>query len=727
MAVDRPEVDRLLHRASRRRVWREAAWWFEWSYQNLVRLPVLCIFPLIAVLASAGLYTGTSQGQDFLRTLLARLEASEAHPIISTSNVCALFAHVALGLSAWHPARWLLARDFHDFPLDHKLVRVSRSRLPPILGSTPLFATGIGFLRVALEDTHHMTTGLVMAGAYIGLSGAMFVMLGDRASSMVARFRISPESGVYVDTMPIQAKLSVVWAFVSFLFLAVLLVAWPVSLPRVMGAVSLTLGCLSAFSMVGGYVLTYWPLSRGVSVRPAALLALLLFSAFNDNHDMRVADDFAKHPDAALAHRPTPEEYFHAWKARQAKCRKEPTPSGRVPLVVVAAAGGGIRAAFWSSAVLHDIRVRLGQGSAFDCALFALSGVSGGSLGVTAFVASEYGVHGWRNPDHTAPTDPLSHDFLSPAAGGLFFTDFIQRFLPGPIQVLDRSRAIESAWEQAFATGGDTAFSSSLRAFYAQRPGAPVLLLNATAVEDGKRAVHAPLDLRGLPDVYDLEDGQWTTSTVPMAGAVHNSARFTLVSPAGRVRDRRTGETVMQVVDGGYFENSGAATLADILDTIQGHLDEVEPIVLLLINDVNEKPVCQTTGSQRCELQPPTPGPHPSLIASEVLAPLNAIFATRDARGREAEFELAQLADAATRDTYDGFLRRVYFISLGTSEPKPTPAQARAYAEEPLGWSLSPLAQNHMAARAQKVVDVLLPDLRRSLFLPDASTATGGR
>ncbi len=706
------------------RNWKRLLAALEWPYHNLMRVPYLCIFPVLAVAMSAGLYVGTTQGQDFLRILLSRMHAGAHDPVVSTSNVSALLAHVVLGLAAWHPARWLLARDFADYPLHVQHVRVVRSLLPRVLGALPLLATGIGFWRLGAQDSALAVNAWPMAIAYCALSVLLFFFLGNRSKSVATRLHLTPESGAVVEHMPLQAKLAVAWSLLGFLFLAVLLVAWPVSLPRVLGAVALTLLSLAALSMVGGYALTYWPLSHGLSVRPLVVLALLVFSVFNDNHDMRLAADFADNPLGPTQARPTPIVAFEAWRLRQARCRQRPVPGDRTPLVLIASAGGGIRAAYWTAAVLHQVRLQLHGEPAFDCALFALSGVSGGSLGVTAFVAREYGADGWRDPATTEPTEPLSHDFLSPAAGGLFFTDFVQRFLPMPIHLLDRSRAIEDAWARAFLWDEDGTMAQSVGKFYDARPGAPTLLLNATSVADGKRAVQSNLDLSELPDVYDLGNPAWTTATAPMVGAVHNSARFTLVSPAGLVRERATSKPVLHVVDGGYFENSGAATLADVVAALGQRLESVEPIVFIISNDVNEQPICAVSEAQHCYLAPPQPLGPPAEFASEVLAPLNAIFATRDARGREAEFAMAQVVEAAPRNVFDNFLHRVFFIGLGTSQPMPDPADAKACREEPLGWALSPSAQQTMDRRAKDVVAALLPDLRTSLYLPAAPSAT---
>src|SRR5262249_21520303 len=100
----------------------------------------------------------------------------------------------------------------------------------------------------------------------------------------------------------------------------------------------------------------------------------------------------------------------------------------------------------------------------------------------------------------------------------------------------------------------------------------PALLLNATHVHTGQRLLRAPFCWPNelaedpandhLPQVTDLTD--LLKADVRLATAAHDSARFAFVSPAGRLLSSE-GRDFGHVVDGGYFENSGAATLKDVL------------------------------------------------------------------------------------------------------------------------------------------------------------------
>jgi hypothetical protein len=112
--------------------------------------------------------------------------------------------------------------------------------------------------------------------------------------------------------------------------------------------------------------------------------------------------------------------------------------------------------------------------------------------------------------------------------------------------------------------------------------------------------------------VADLEDGLDALSgggesrTVSLATAAHASARFPYISPAGRVARRH-------VVDGGYFENSGAATGLQLLAAL-ARQPAVQPIVIAVVNSLSR------------------PDPPPDSVATDLLAPPLTLFRTRDAR-----------------------------------------------------------------------------------------------
>jgi hypothetical protein len=179
----------------------------------------------------------------------------------------------------------------------------------------------------------------------------------------------------------------------------------------------------------------------------------------NDNHHLR---QLPQRPPPA-----TPPDFnaaFRAWlQARPAKAGQE-----AYPVVLVAAEGGGIRAAYFSAQVLAAIQ---DQCPAFASHLFAISGVSGGSVGSAAFAGILDGTK--PIPASEAPCDMspraqltvgakvesiLRTDYLAPVAATLLYPDALQRLLPFPVGPWDRARTLERTVEKSFSSVVPTDF-----------------------------------------------------------------------------------------------------------------------------------------------------------------------------------------------------------------------------------------------------------------------------
>jgi heme exporter protein D len=138
------------------------------------------------------------------------------------------------------------------------------------------------------------------------------------------------------------------------------------------------------------------------------------------------APAFPKSPDG----RPSVETAAKIWyaqaKAAYARSHGNKMPDGEeLPMLIVATAGGGIRAAYWTAAVLETIESELGAQGGMRPYLFAISGVSGGSVGATAFDAAltirdesqcRAGADGCPSA-----TSFLTEDFLAPALASWIF------------------------------------------------------------------------------------------------------------------------------------------------------------------------------------------------------------------------------------------------------------------------------------------------------------------
>jgi hypothetical protein len=126
---------------------------------------------------------------------------------------------------------------------------------------------------------------------------------------------------------------------------------------------------------------------------------------------------------------------------------------GPVPMLIVATAGGGIRAAYWTAEILEKLAGDFEKEDGFKEEggvrpyLFAISGVSGGSVGAAAFEAAlaERDEPTCHAGGATCPlaTTFLTADFLAPALANLVFVDAPSLFLPDLGQI-DRGTALEN-------------------------------------------------------------------------------------------------------------------------------------------------------------------------------------------------------------------------------------------------------------------------------------------
>ncbi len=307
-----------------------------------------------------------------------------------------------------------------------------------------------------------------------------------------------------------------------------------------------------------------------------------------DNHDVRTLKD------KPLALRPHVDAVFKAWWAanvdRQTGINVAVAPSVYTPpFIVVATAGGASRAGYWTTQVLGEIAEREAH---FADRVFLISGVSGGSLGAVAFrslVEAER-----RKPGGGAAKIPqassmaaefIKSDFLGPAMAAGLYVDLPLHAFPG-LSPDDRAAALEKAWEAAWARTikdkGRAPFAwdaGFVDTFAVPPAGAdrdrvwPILALNGTSVEKGKRIVTSNVrfqttpqgareDLAGQVNRYDAFD--ILGRDIRISTAVTMSARFPVISPTGGMRDDK-GVLWARITDGGLYENFGAVTADEVL------------------------------------------------------------------------------------------------------------------------------------------------------------------
>lgn len=148
----------------------------------------------------------------------------------------------------------------------------------------------------------------------------------------------------------------------------------------------------------------------------------------------------------------------------------------------------------------------------------------------------------------------------------------------------------------------------------------PILFLNGTSVSTGRRIiisdVLAASNRRNgeplFPLAYDLCELRGNCDADPgvpadirLSTASILSARFPIISPFGAIRDGNDSKVADRIVDGGYFDDAGLATAADIVATLKDF--GLDPVVIQITN----QPIAaeqHQTDPRRPPLPPPVEG-----------------------------------------------------------------------------------------------------------------------
>jgi len=252
--------------------------------------------------------------------------------------------------------------------------------------------------------------------------------------------------------------------------------------------------------------------------------------------------------------------------------------------IVVCANGGGIQASAWAAQVLEGLDRYI---PAFRKQVRMISSVSGGSLG-TAYYA--YWV---ANPaSANTPTDASTRSSLDEVAWGLAWPDLARGLVPWLFgSFIGRGRALEKAWCLNSGSTDSSNMDLPLSAWNDKTSTGdlPAIILNATIAESGERLLlsttslsqnnslgKARIDSREL---HTINEKQWDVGVVT---AARLSASFPYVTPAAR----SDGEGPQpHVVDGGYYDNYGMATLVEWLDqALTGAGSDVRRVMVIQIH-----------------------------------------------------------------------------------------------------------------------------------------------
>jgi hypothetical protein len=663
--------------------------------------------------------------------LLVLPNSGTASSVGTAARSGALVMAGCLGFAVWHTARTVYRFDIRTLPtLSDPKAESLRKWLPRSLGAAIPLLMAVG-TAIALQNPSVKATGsgslwmpilfaseAIVLFAFFVARRHLFAGVGALAKHPSGDPRVSRWS-------QLPASVRVVYAAIMIANLvALILAAKEPGLLAKTGALGVVLLSATFLTVTGTYLTIQaarwqFPLLTALFV----LACALQFFGCNDNHRVRLYAGMhsfdTPSPADVDSGAPIPTSfvsYAAAWdEARPASS----------PVYLVSSEGGGIRAAAWTLLVLS--RLEVASHGEFSKHMLLGSGVSGGSLGLAWFVALVNGErHGViRLQDIDTLTKRLATaDYLGPTVETMFLTDFLQRFWFWPAFV-DRGERLESRFELAWAEAcrgrpsaavspptGSTAeqamcsqFARPWKDLWAGTQQVPLLFLNSTEVQTGQRFVQEPFQSLRAP-TQDMDVANFAAfsygllpASSPLSAVVHNSARFTYVSPAGSLTDAallKQGKSLTrQLVDGGYFENSGTTTIGELLVLLHSAYASScsgatpyggKDCPVRLIHISNDPGVESMRSDDACPDANRYDVPYSEY--GEIRAPLLALVNTRDARGVAARVAVRHLFTQGLiqKDPRDPFTDDyVFHFRLCNGQYR-----------LPLGWTLSDEAFGEM-------------------------------
>ncbi|WP_432885722.1 hypothetical protein ACQPYH_02025 [Kribbella sp. CA-245084] len=365
------------------------------------------------------------------------------------------------------------------------------------------------------------------------------------------------------------------------------------------------------------------------------------------------------------------------------------------PMLILAAEGGGIRAAYWTAATLDRIGAA-GNGCGGHSTLFS-TGASGGALGMGIGRFTDQPLASVRTMSGhealgAATISLLAGDLLASTTGVRFANKAPYR---EPVrQSLDRAGLMETRWEAMLAGfhGPFLASDPSTAAAEGSNAVTGQLILNTTATKDGCIALVSQVDLTegartaGNEPVcgssgagahnydffgaYGRIDGDMPEDCVgdlPALSATMLANRFPYITPSGTAA-RCRGLEPAQLVDGGYTDNTGLGTVNDLAPQwtglVEHHNDAVlakgtgELVVPMVVYIENGTGPDYSTGSATEMLFdnriPPGTGwkwPSAAPLVPEAVVPVVTKLVTGRGDGTDARRMLSELSRKLSADS----------------------------------------------------------------------------
>jgi Patatin-like phospholipase len=350
---------------------------------------------------------------------------------------------------------------------------------------------------------------------------------------------------------------------------------------------------LLAFAVLAGF----FAFVSTVSVVSKINFHIMLFAMviiLGATREPHYARKFSAESTIRLTQRPKLRDYFLKWASERKTIIQN---KNTYPIFFVLSDGGASRSGYWTAAALG--RMEDETNGAFSSHLFCLSGTSGGGVGVGTFFAllsdkNKMNGHSYE----LRAKDYLRNDFLTYTLTRMLGPDFFRPLMPVDLKtVTDRSGALEKAME----TGIDDSvflknkFAQPFSAFIPdmqQTIQLPILCINTTRMQDGRPGVITNINLAANSEIFskrvDVINLLGKDNDMHFSTAVVMGARFPYLSPAARIDQHFIKKDAGNVtkdsikahyfVDGGYFDNSGAGVVNEMIVEMKRLIDSLGKI-----------------------------------------------------------------------------------------------------------------------------------------------------
>ncbi|MBN2618792.1 MAG: patatin-like phospholipase family protein [Spirochaetales bacterium] len=542
-------------------------------------------------------------------------------------------------------------KERHLSELDIIVIKI----IPRITGSFPLFLISIATITqgINIPSINDGRVPLFIIGIIYLILGVLFILfvtyrrnflnlgtIGETTSNLQEVNGIIP-----FKNLPKSSKLILLYSTLISAILLLLITVAPIKSTQFLGDAATLLVIIFTVWIPPLYWIKYLGLRFRKSTFLILGLIIFIFSNFNGNKQLTKIDGDKRE-------RETVSQFYSS------------NFSNSKPTVFILSEGGGIRAAYWSSSLLAGITNNI---EGFNNFIYGISGVSGGTFGATVYLSLLNNKNIDTKDYERIVKKVVGKDYLSPVIAAMFTRGVLQLLLPVPIQSFDHAKVFERVWEEFWEKETNSSqFKQPIESLWEGDGYTPSLFINITRVENGIPFSIGSLKLKNtlIEDLYSYnyleQNKSFKVSTASLL-----SARFPYVGPAG-ILHSPTNE-VLGLVDGGYFDNSGANTIYDII--MEAKIKN--PIVIYITNN-NETLDLSKSGKS---------------LFYQLMAPIYTMVQTRDAHTFNSLNKLETLVN-----TLDG---NFYTFSLDNNS---------LTNKAPLGWALSNTAQNEINNRVQEII-----------------------